>query len=194
MGLIRLLIRRTLQITNHPKSIIVDNNKWKANVVAHARRQFLGRVEKATVTDQADNRRIRPRHLDADGCRKTESEQTGAFGPDDSVGLIRRIKILSPIAKLGVINNERTLSWQYISNSPERLNFRTLVAESLELCVSLTPPRRGPFLTRTGVRLPFKLSPQRLGNGPNISDERQRGWIILADPAFVPIDMNQLFG
>ena len=51
LSLICLLIRGPLQIADHPKRIIVDDNKWKANIVAHARGQFLCRVKKTPIAD-----------------------------------------------------------------------------------------------------------------------------------------------
>ena len=81
MGLIRLLIRGPLQIANYPKRIIVGHNEGKANIVAHACGQFLGRVEKTSVADQADDRGIRPRYLDAYAAGKLKPSRPEPLAP-----------------------------------------------------------------------------------------------------------------
>ena len=157
LGLICLLVGGSLQIVDHPKGVIVDDNQRKADSVTHAGGQFLSRVEKTSVADQADNRAVRSRQLDANGGRKAEAEQTGTFGPDNPVGPVGRIKILGPIAKLGVINNEGAVSWQHGPDRLERLKFGPLLAEALELRIGCLSPGRSPFLAWTGVGLSFEL-------------------------------------
>ena len=123
----------------------------------HAGGQFLSRVEKTSVADQADNRGVRSRQLDANGRWKAEAEQTGTFGPDNPVGPVGRIKILGPIAKLGVINNEGAVSWQHGPDRLERLKFGPFLAEALELSIGCLSPSRSPFLAWTGVGFSFEL-------------------------------------
>ena len=179
--------------------VVVDHDQRKPDAVPHAGRQLLRGIEEAAVADHADDGRVRTGHLDAHRRGESEPEQARSLGADEPAGPVRRIAILGPIAELRVVDDQHSVARQHAADHLERGQFVAPVVpqrlgEAVVLGVQVAPPRRGAFLPRAGVRFAFQVGPQRARDRADVADQRNRHGIVAADPAVVPVHVDEAFG